>query len=81
MRHSLVLRLGWPNYDALVDKGRIGGLRTKAVLEAIEMERTMRASGTRGRLELPYDDEQKIVIEKDYGCIVESAEDALENAD
>ncbi|MBZ0271240.1 hypothetical protein K8I61_04340 [bacterium] len=66
---SLAL-IAWPNTDGLVGKGREADMRAKAVLGAIDDERKRRVLPSVEPVELPYDDERKIVITKDYGCIV-----------
>lgn len=69
-RYSIIMGDMFPNFDSLLGKVWTAGMQRKAVIDAIDSELSLRESGMRTKLELPYDENRVIVIDKDSACIV-----------
>jgi hypothetical protein len=73
MKTSYFIRISWPNTDKLLEKGVMARTHREAMITALDLELQRRQSGGKMQIQLPYDDENVITLEKEKGCIAKKA--------
>jgi hypothetical protein len=71
-KYALLAQMAWPDHSHLMNKAVEKMENRAAVLEAMDLELKRREAESKTKIELPYDDDKKIVLNSEYGCIVNS---------
>jgi len=70
-KYGLISRMAVPNLPSLMDVARKYYQKRRALLEAMDLEIIRRQTASETALEVPYGEGKKIVLNSEYGCIVD----------